>query len=315
MNTNVPLDVKQDTLSSRFVEHVQKEFVGALGNQSSFTEHERKLATNFYIYADNQLKEFEAKRIKGNESKSPYEWSNVNMAKLAVDVVHRIRLGLDALIKNHLHVIPYWNKKRSQYNLDIRIGYVGKLFIARQMSMEPIRDIRLYMVHATDKFVFEEINGLQPRETFSFSIKEPFNRGDIKGGFGFIRYEDESLNKVVLVSEEEFKKAENVAKSTNFWRDWGERMRFKTLAHRVSDAVRLDPRKVHDSFYEVQKEDDLFANNIEPKYKEQSIDLEISQEKVAFNEETKPELNKSYEEELTADMDNLKLMAAGTVFE
>ena len=124
MNKDNTLAVKQEeTLSSRFIEHVRKEFVGAIGNQTEFTEYERKLATNFYIYADNQLKEFEAKRIKDNKPGTPYEWSNVNMAKLAVDVVHRIREGLDALIPNHIHVVPYWNKKRGQYNLDIRLGY------------------------------------------------------------------------------------------------------------------------------------------------------------------------------------------------
>lgn len=315
MNKDNTLAIKQETLSSRFIEHVQKEFVSAIGNQTEFTEHERKLATNFYIYADNQLKEFEAKRIKDNKSGSPYEWSNVNMAKLAVDVVHRIRLGLDALIKNHLHIVPYWNKKRSQYNLDIRIGYVGKLFIAKQMSIEPIRDIRLYMVHENDRFVFEQINGLEPRETFSFDIKDPFNRGAIKGGFGFIRYEDESLNKVVLVSEEEFKKAQNVAKSSNFWRDWGDRMRFKTLAHRVSDAVRIDPRKVHDSFYQVQEEDSLFTNNIDSKHTEQSIDLEIPDANTVSIEETKPALAEPIQKELVIEMDGFESMAVGTAFE
>jgi recombination protein RecT len=191
---------------------------------------------------------------------------------------------------------------------------VGKLFIAKQMSMEPIRDIRLYMVHENDCFVFEQINGLEPRETFSFNIKDPFNRGAIKGGFGFIRYEDESLNKVVLVSEEEFKKAENVAKSTNFWRDWGDRMRFKTLAHRVSDAVHIDPRKVLDSFYEVQKEDDLFSNPINHEPKEQSIDLDIPEVNAIEGEEVILPLNEPSKGS-SVDMSNLESMAVGTAFE
>lgn len=262
------------TLSQRFIEKVQHEFASAVGSSAGFTAHEKKLASNFYIFVDNALNSFEADRVKKNKSGSPIVWDNVNLPKLAIDAVHRIRLGLDALIPNHLHAVPYFNSKVGKYDLDLRIGYVGKLYVAKQVSLYPIRDIRMQLVHEHDDFKAIMKNGLESEETYEFDVPKPFNRGEVVGGFGYIIFEDSSRNKLILVGEDKFKQYKNEAQSNAFWGKWGDEMRYKTLAHRVSEAVDVDPRKIHDSYHKVQDDDNMFK--------------EVTQHRVVLDEVSTP---------------------------
>ena len=109
-------------------------------------------------------------------------------------------------------------------------------------------------------------NGEGRKESFEFNVPEPFNRGEVVGGFGFIMYEDDRKNKIITVDRKYLKKIQSTAQSNQFWGKWSEEMQKKTVAHRTSEAVPVDPRKVHDSFYKVQEEDSLFANNIDSKH-------------------------------------------------
>ena len=257
---NVPAKKSEEkTISERFLEKVEKEFQASLGHGVEFTDYQKKLASNLYVKIDTSLKDFEAKRLNSNKThQAEYVWNNVNMPKLAVDAVHRVHLGLDALIPNHLHAVPYFNNKLKKYDIDLRIGYRGKDYYRRKMANPEPVDIRYELVYSTDEFeVIKKTEG-QAVETYRFNITNPFQRGDVIGGFGYIMYEDESRNKVVIVSETEFKKVEGVAKASNFWSDWGDRMRYKTLVHRVTDNLDIDPEKVNPSYHYVESQENLF---------------------------------------------------------
>lgn len=329
MNTGKELTTKESTISKRFVEKVQQEFVSAVGSSAGFDDHEKSLATNFYIHADNVLKDFEAKRQDKNQNnKSPYKWENVNLTKLAIDAVHRIRVGLDALIPNHIHLVPYWNKNTGKYDLDIRMGYVGKLFVAQQFSLNPIEDITIHLVHEHDDFKAIMKKGLESQDSYEFDIVKPFDRGKIIGGFVYIEYEEGKNNKLVLVTEEEFVQFKNEAKSNAFWGKWGKQMRYKTLAHRGSEAVTIDPRKVHGSYHQVQKDDDPFKEDLDAS-KEVKIDFEEEAPKQV--EERKQDISESIngantldfeeaphpagEQNNTPEIKDLNEAALGTAFE
>jgi recombination protein RecT len=253
---------REPTLSERFVEKVRQEFAGAVGTGVEFTQYERQLASNLYLHIDSALKAFEAKRLQRNDGKGvqPYEWKNVDMQKLAIDAVHRIRLGLDALIKNHIHVVPYRNSKTNLYDLDLRIGYRGKDHYRREVSRVPVKDIRYELVYSKDKFkAIKKAGKPDSIESYEFEITDPFDRGNVVGGFGYVMFDDPTLNFLVIVSEKEFKKAENLAQTKNFWTDNPTEMRHKTLVHRVTEKLDVDPKKVNTSYHYVEVQDDIYA--------------------------------------------------------
>ena len=252
---------REPTVSERFVAKVQQEFEGAVGHGVAFTAYEKQLASNLYIHIDSELKRLDADRLKssGGERKTAITWKTINMQKLATDAVHRIRVGLDALIPNHISIIPYFNSKLQVYDVDLRIGYKGKDYYRRRAAGTKPKDIRYELVHETDEFTPIKKSGQVDVEGYEFKITQPFDRGDVIGGFGYIMYEDPTKNYLAIVSEKEFKKAEGIAKASNFWRDWGDKMRYKTLVHRTTDYLDTDPEKVNSSYHYVEAQDSIFT--------------------------------------------------------
>jgi recombination protein RecT len=177
------------------------------------------------------------------------------MQKLAIDAVHRISLGLDALVPNHIHPIPYLNGRTQKYDLDLRIGYAGKDYYYRQMALEAPKDIRYELVYKTDSFSVRKKDEDNEVETYTFVAANPFNRGDVVGGFGYISYPDPLKNKIVIVTMDDFKKAQDAAGSDKFWGKWKENMQLKTIVHRTVTHIILDPKKINASFAKVEHDD------------------------------------------------------------
>ena len=145
------LQVKTATVSTRFTDMVMREFAGSIG-VIKFSDYQKKLTQHLFVKIDAQLKDLEAKRLKDGKRVAPYEWANINMEKLAIDAVHRIELGLDALIPNHISPIPYWNGKKSKYDLDLRVGYEGKDYYRRKKAVEEPVQIIYELVYSNDDF-------------------------------------------------------------------------------------------------------------------------------------------------------------------
>lgn len=269
-----------ETVSTKFVAEVERQFTAEMGTALAFTEYEKTLAQHLFLKVDAALKALEDKRLQRADANSvtPYTWNNVNLPKLALDAVHRISLGLDALIPNHIHPIPYFNSKLKKYDLDLRIGYAGKDYCRRKLAVEEPVEVIYQLVYETDKFkpimksLSNEIEG------YEFEITQPFNRGKVVGGFGYIRYEDPRKNRLVIVTERDFKKAEQGAKTKDFWGEekWREEMMFKTIVHRVADKLPLDPRKVNAKSYayiEAQEADDDIQREIDEHANKTVIDV------------------------------------------
>lgn len=259
---------KQKSYSERFTNEVMKEYSGFRGEIIKFNQTQKRLCGHLFVKIDNALKTQESKRIEDNKQITPFNWNNINIDKLAVDVVHRIELGLDALIDNHISPIPYWNKAKKKYDIDLRIGYAGKDYYRRKHSQDPPINIIYELVYKNDKFRVIKKSFGNDTENYEFDIPNPFDRGEIIGGFGYIMFKDSTRNKVVLVSEADFKKSESLAKSDAFWKKFPIEMRFKTLVTRTTDKLQIDPDKVNESFYAVEESD-----------KEEMIDLDSSQTK------------------------------------
>lgn len=238
------------TQSERFLANVEQQFAAEAGAPMAFTDYEKTLAQHLFLKVDNVLKDFEKKRQEdGKDRVTPYTWQNINMRKMALDSVHRVKLGLDALIPNHIHPVPYFNKREGKYDLDLRVGYLGKAYYRIQSSVDVPVDVVYELVYSTDTFKPIKKSFSNQVESYEFEINNPFDRGDIIGGFGYIVYEDERKNTLVMVSETDFEKSRKAAQSDKFWSKHPVEMRYKTLIHRVTDKLAVDPKKVNAASY------------------------------------------------------------------
>lgn len=287
------LQKQELTASERFTGMVMKEFQGNVGTLT-LNEYQKQLIRGYFIGIDNALKKAEEARINKNSWKStreedknnlPITWQNVNMNDLAIAVVHHAKLGLDMQISNHLNAIPYKNNKTNKYDIGFLKGYKGLEYIATQFSLYPIRNITIELTYSND--VFEIVNK-DNITRYNFVIKNPFDRGEIVGGFGYIQYVDETRNKIITLSKKDIDKRKPAYAAAEFWggeKDkwengkkvgkekidgWYEEMARKTIARATYNAVPIDPKKVNESYaYVVERDDTAYENIIEAQVEEE----------------------------------------------
>jgi recombination protein RecT len=171
--------------------------------------------------------------------------------------MYRIQLGIDALLDGFLYPIPYLNSRTRLYDLDLRVGYKGKDFYRRGMALDPPVDIRYELVHETDQFTIRKKSFTNPVEDIDFEVPKPFNRSQVVGGFAHIIYKDKTKNQVILVTNEDFEKSKAKAQADNFWRDYPNEMKFKTIVNRATSKLIMDPKKVNAALFAVEYQDEL----------------------------------------------------------
>ena len=235
---------EQNAISTRFLNDVERQFLAELGQGPKFTEFERRLTQHMYLKTDAALKLAESKRRQGE----PMTWHTVDRQKLALDTVHRVSLGLDALIPNHIHPVLYWNNHKGAYDVDLQIGYVGRDLIARRHAVEAPLQVVYELVYDTDHFKALPRSSTRDVEGYEFEITQPFDRGNIVGGFGYIVYEDARKNRLVLVTKRDFARSKGASRSS-FWRDNEVEMHLKTVILRTCAKIPLDPTKVNAAAY------------------------------------------------------------------
>lgn len=283
------LQNKELTASERFTNMVINEFQGNIG-ELNLNEYQKQLIRNYFIGIDNALKNAETSRQYSPKKKDDptITWNNVNMNKLATDVVQNAKLGLDMSIPNHLHVVPYKNSKTNQYDLSLMPGYEGLKYIAANYSLYKVADIKVELVHEND--IFQPIYK-DNIEGYEFKITNPFARGNVIGGFGYIRYENEIHNKLVIMSIDELLKRKPSTASVEFWggeknvwengkitgketvEGWTNEMLYKTMVRATCKKVTVDPKKVNESYvYVMESEDNYYTDAQEDKINQEIED-------------------------------------------
>ena len=279
----------EPTASERFTAMVINEFKGNVG-ELNLNDYQRQLVRNYFIGLDNSLKLSEERRSysKKKASDPAVIWQNVNMNKLAGDVVQNAKLGLDMAVANHLSVVPYLNGKTGKYDLTLMPGYEGLRYVAIKYSIYPIVDIRVELVHKNDNFKMITKNNV---DCYEFDISNPFDRGEVVGGFGYIRYKDETRNKLVTMSKAELLKRKPSTAAAEFWggekdkwengkkvgtetiEGWQEEMLYKTMVRATCKKVPLDPKKINESYvYVMENAEDYYVENQEDKVKQEIED-------------------------------------------
>lgn len=247
--------------AERFYVTVERMLAEATGVKTETSDYQKRLIQSYFVLIDEALKTAESKR---NEARNeiPYIWNNVDMEDLAMQIKDNSKLGLDPAIPNHLSAIPRLNSHTGKYVIGLMQGYTGKEFIARKYAAEPILSLTIELVRDTDTFKVLKKNSDRQHDDYIFEVNEPFKRGKVIGGFGYIEYEDERKNKLVVMSLSDMdKRKPKYADTSNFWQGWTDEMLYKTLVRYVchSRNIPQDPLKIEEAINRQKMKELQFA--------------------------------------------------------
>lgn len=274
-------EVPELNFSERFTNKVVAEF-GSKAGVLRISDYQRSLVQGYFVGINRALEKAEEERIRKNESNRdhkydndlPINWNNVNMQDLALDVVHYARIGLDMMQENHISPIPYRNKKTGKYDITLMPGYNGIRYIAENYALVKPKSVTIDLVYSTDVFKPIKKSISHPIEAYEFEITNPFDRGEIIGGFGYIEYEESSKNELVIMTMKDIIKRKPQYASANFWggqtteykngkkemiekEGWLEEMCRKTLVREVYSAKHIprDPRKIDENYIYMRQQE------------------------------------------------------------
>ncbi len=204
--------------SERFAAKVMQEFGSAVG-PLEVNEYMRSLIQGYFIGIDSALKLAEEARLRKRKDQDPVPvtWEYVNLAELALDVMHYAKVGLDMSMDNHLFAIPYKNNKTGLYDVTLMQGYNGIQYIAEKYALEiPLR-VTVELVFTSDIFIPYKKSRDNAEEGYRFEIQNPFDRGEVSGGFGYIEYSDPSKNKLIIMTRKDIEKRKPKYAAPEFW--------------------------------------------------------------------------------------------------
>lgn len=293
MNENALQNTRPAPLSpsNRFTSAVMREFAGTTDATMQVTDYQRSLIQGYFICIDRALKTAEADRLAKNakntnhdyDNPDPCTWENVNLTDLALDLVYYARAGLDMMGDNMLFPIPFHNKNH-RYDVTLMEGYNGKKLLAEKYALDKPESVTVEVVYSTDNFRPIKKGSASATDTYQFEITQPFDRGQIVGGFAYIEFSDCTKNKLVMMSIKDIMKRKPKYASKQFWGTgtgegddgWFDEMCRKTLLREAYSTkhLPLDPKKIDDAYQQsklaearyaalaAQQEAELNANTI-----------------------------------------------------
>lgn len=277
--------VKQDNAnlanSEKFTNMVIREFGSNVAGVLPVTDYQRQLIQGYFIQIDRSLKSAEERRIRQNDGNKDHKWDNndpinwntIDLNQLALDVMHFARMGLDMMQDNMLTAIPFKDNNRTaktgtkMYTVNLMKGYNGIQYIAEKYALEKPESVTVELVYSTDTFrpIKKSINNKV--ESYEFEINNPFDRGDIIGGFGYIEFSDPQKNRLIMLTKKDIEKRKPKKASAEFWGGtktewvngkktevetdgWYEEMCLKTIKREVFKPknIPLDPKKIDDEY-------------------------------------------------------------------
>ncbi|MGF7050385.1 recombination protein RecT [Paenibacillus sp. DS2015] len=270
---------KEPTQSERFMTKVISEFGSNVG-EVALTNFQKRLAQNYFIALDSVLKTTEEKRLKKAEKYRdalPVTWANVNMDKLARDVVAMARVGFDPSQPNHINLIPFKNNNTNKYDIAFIEGYRGIELKSTKYGMDVPDHVAVELVYSSDKFnpIKKDMNNKY--EGYEFDIVNAFDRGEIVGGFYYHLFSKApEKNKLVIMTIKDIEKRKPDHASPEFWggekdkwvdgkkagkeqvEGWREKMCWKTVYRAAFSDITIDSQKIDDDYLRLkQMESDL----------------------------------------------------------
>ena len=338
-NTTAPVEKKEEnkvavtqniqTPSERFTIAVMKNFSQDNGGVQ-ITPFQKRLCQSYFIKIDQTLKASETKRMAKLEQYRDdlaYSWENVNMNKLAVDVLAYSSVGLDPMQKNHLHPIPYKNNATKKFDISFTKGYNGIELVAKKYGFDVPDDVIIRIVYKNETFNPIYKDAENRKESFTHKPSEnPFEKGDIVGGYYYhVYFENPEKNKLRVFSLKDIEKRIPKTASVEFWggdkdkwengkkagtekvEGWYDEMVWKTIKRAAWDCINIDSQKIDDNIQKILSEqeisvkdeiENLVKSEIKTKANKKSLDftkeenaIEVESEVVVAKEEASEQLN------------------------
>lgn len=259
-------------MSVRFMEHVVQEYGHGVG-EVALTNFQKRLAQNYFMAVDDALVKTEERRNK-QKNATPAAWSNINMSRLAQDVVSLARIGLDPNENNHISPVLFKNNRTGKYDVGFITRYKGLEMKAKKYGLDCPDSVIVELVYSTDKFKSIKRSADNNVEKYEFEITNEFDRGDIVGGFFYHVYtSNPEKNKLVVMSKKDIDKRKPKYASNEFWgKDgWYEKMAYKTLHRAAYSAVTIDSQKIDDDYRRLSAAENMSSGaDFEAEYQEQA---------------------------------------------
>jgi len=295
-NTQQVAQVNQPTPAEKFALAVEKQYTSNNGaiEMSSF---QKKLAQNYFIAIDQAIKDSENRRKQSEPLQ--YAWQNMNLdAKFYFNVMAYSAIGLDPCQKNHLSIILYKNNKLGKYDISFTIGYVGLELKAKKYGFDIPKEVITEVVYTNDVFKQHKRNRENKIESYDFEVVDDFDRGEIKGGFYYLIYDDETKNRIRVFNNHDIEKRIPKYAAAEFWggekdkwvngqnvgkeevEGWRDEMVLKTLKRAAYDSIPIDSAKIDENLMQViqaEKSNDVEGDikyEIEQKANSQHLDFE-----------------------------------------
>lgn len=268
--------------SARFTEMVLKEYQASTG-QNSFSPDQSRRVQNYFVKMDMVLSESETKRLsKPESSRDPLEfaWKNINLERFTQDVAIFAQLGLDPMMPNHINLILYKNGRTNKFDVGFIRGYKGLEIVARNFGVNPPIEVITELVYSNDEYVPIKKDMEHEVETYKFKIGNPFSRGELQGGFIYMRYADPKLNSIESLSVVEIEKRKPKYASPEFWggekttykngkpdgketiEGWYTEMCIKTLKRKAWNSVTIDGSKINTAFEKMAATENQHETNL-----------------------------------------------------
>jgi recombination protein RecT len=262
-------------LSERFMEKILSELRSSISDAPEITEFQRQLIRGYYFAIDRALATAEEERLRKNAANTdpkfnndlPVSWKNINLADLAIDLAHYSRVGLDMRQENMLFPIPYKNNKKGYYDVTLMEGYNGIRYIAEKYALYVPKATTVEVIYSTDVFKPIKKSATNPVEGYEFEITSPFDRGEIKGAFAYLEFDEPTQNILIIMTMKDIMKRKPRYAAPEFWggkkkvkkngtwveeemEGWLDEMVRKTIIREAYSAKYLprDPRKIDDSY-------------------------------------------------------------------
>lgn len=293
-NDTKAVATKEPTIADKFIGMVTRE-LESVNKGAELSQFQQRLARNYFIKIDSTLKDLETKRLKKSEQyREPlaYNWNNLNLQKLSLDVVSYSSVGLDPLQPNHLNFIPYKNNATNKYDVGFIIGYRGIELKTKKYGLDVPDEIVVELVYKNDKFRQIKKDKDNEVETYSFEVVDDFNRGECVGGFYYHRYNDDpKKNKIRVMTMRDILKRKPKYASVEFWggtkkkynsdetievEGWADEMYYKTVYRKAYNDVTIDSAKIDEQYTQMlQHEQDFREAEVQTAVDENANKTEI----------------------------------------
>lgn len=289
------------TVSERFSNAMVQEFQSGVG-AVALTDFQQRLAQNYFIAIDAALKTAETGRLKKSkewQDPIPVTWNNVDMNLLARNLVSYARIGLDPSQKNHINTLPFKNNTTQKYDIVFIEGYRGIELKAEKYGLDIPNTVVVELVYSNDTFRQIKKDLKNKIDSYEFEINNPFDRGEIKGGFYYHIYNNNPIkNKTVVMSLKDILKRKPSRASVEFWggekdeykngkktgkkeqvEGWYDQMCYKTVYRAAYNDITIDSQKIDDDYLRVKQLETQATENMV----QAEIDSEANQELLDFN--------------------------------